>query len=128
MTFMNDPLPESITWKFNLSGKRREFVMTASEMTAGQMMDFTSVSDGEDPLESIHNIVACLMLTGGKYIPYTETCEDVYENMPISIAYPYMLFFSRVGKGLPEAILTYSGKKKRRKKITVGAGITPYTG
>ncbi len=130
MAFMNSPIPENVKWRFTLNGKKYEFIMTADEMTAGQMADFTTVSQEGKPEDSMHKLLACAVLVDGKYQGYTKICNEIYEHMPISIALPYYLFFYEVGKRLPEGILTYLGKKRKRRKkrTTAGAGTTPLNG
>ena len=128
LIFLNELPDKKITPYFERKKKKYKACIITSDMKAGQFIDFSHCGQGcatnELPYH-MHELIGAMCLTeiDGKYIyqGYDKTSEDFLE-MPISIAYPFYLFFCNVLTNLQSPILDYSRKMaekqmKETKKI-----------
>lgn len=128
LSFLNELPSEKITPYFELKKKKYKACIIFSDMKAGQFIDFSYCGQGctTDELPyHMHELLAAMCLTkiDGKYVyeGYDKTSEDFLE-IPISIAYPFYLFFCNVLTNLQNPILDFSRKMaekqmKEMKKI-----------
>lgn len=136
LAFLSEPIPEGkLASTFKLKGKVYKAALLHSDMKGGQFMDFSHAGKGCTPEElpyHMHELIASMCQTRidnpkvnwfkrvtatWKYEGYDKTAED-FLDMPMTLAYPYYVFFCNVLTNLQEPILEYSQKqiKKTLKK------------
>lgn len=123
-------LPEEkrLAHTFKLKGKTYKAVLLSSGMESGQFMDFTHAGKGCTPEElpyHMHELIAAMCHTRKgnwlrrtwEYEGYSNTAED-FLDMPMTLAYPYYVFFCEVLTNLQQPMLDYSRKvvKKNLRK------------
>ena len=103
-----DTLPaEKLKPCFYMKGKMYDLNLDITKLNGGQVIDLQHFINkgGDNPITQAHNIIACLisrrkwLLIKGKYQStlHAEIAELVHQNLSMDIAYPYLLFFSKVG-------------------------------
>lgn len=146
LQFLSDPIPEGkLAHTFKLKGKVFKASILTSGMEAGQFIDFSHVGKGcsaEELPYHMHELIAAMcmtrvdshkanwwntskMLDRYVYEGFDKTCNDILD-MPMTLAYPYYVFFCEVLKKLQTPILEFSQKQtkknlKKMKKILVSA-------
>lgn len=132
LAFLSEQIPENkLAHTFKLKGKMYKAAIITSGMEAGQFMDFSHAGKGCTPEElpyHMHELIAAMCLTRinnpkanwwniatsrWEYEGYDKTCED-FLDMPMTMAYPYYVFFCEVLKNLQQPILEYSRKEIKR--------------
>jgi len=110
------PLRLSKGFRFLIKGRRFEITLNATELTGGQYIDLmTFLKDTEATNQNIHNILA--VLAAPLKLGFIKTKYDgkdhekraafFYENMPVSIAYPILVFFCNLSEHLTVAMQAY---------------------
>lgn len=116
----NLPTDERLSVTFKLKDKEYKAILINAEMDAGQFIDFSHAGkecSSEELPYHMHELIACMCKqktdNGWEYKAYTETSEDFLE-MPMSIAYPYYVFFCKVLINLQKPIQEYSLKNLKK--------------
>lgn len=132
LDFLQELPDEKVAAQFILKEKKYRACILTEDMKAGQFIDFSNAGKGcpgEELPYHMHELIACMCQlrteSGWEYIPYDKTMED-FLDMPMSIAYPYFVFFCNVLINLQQPILDYFLKtakeeKEKAEKILVSA-------
>jgi hypothetical protein len=122
--------------RFKLGGVTYRIVSNPATLSAGEYATIQKIA-ADGLIENLHLIIACLMIEQRRgWFRWHDVRHDkttaaekfsaraklVREQMPVSRAYPYALFFSALLPKLLETSLTFFQKqeKKLRKQITTG--------
>lgn len=129
LRFMEVLPKEKIQSAFYLKGQMYDVVLDMTKLTGAQVVDIQHFFEkGKDnPITQSHNLLACLcrrrnwMLLPGKYDGkrQSEVAEDIFLHLTMDIAYPILLFFSKVGAVLLPDIQNYLifRVEKMRKRV-----------
>lgn len=127
LDFLKEMPSDKVALSFICNGSRYKACLTMDEMTAGQFMNFSTLLKDLKPEDYIYNIAEllgcfCIKRTYQiqypfikyEYTGYKETAEVLKKHLPISVAYPYFVFFCNViQKSLP-AIQSYLEKEVKK--------------
>src|SRR3990167_5820198 len=115
-------LPESkLQHTFSINNNSYKAALLTSDMTAGQFIDFSHIGQNctqDELVYHMRELIACMCkIKKGRwynsfwdYEGYDKT-SDCFLELPMSIAYPYYVFFCNVLKNLQLPILDYSQNK-----------------
>lgn len=131
LSFLSELPSERLPLSFTLDGTKYKAMIFHNEMTAAQFIDYCSVckATGEDLIYSMHKLLACFCVPRTRRLPaeykydgYTEQAEIFYNKMPVSMAYPFYVFFCKVAENLLPVMEDYFRNKtlknlKEAKKI-----------
>lgn len=109
------PDGKPLTVSFALGGKRFKPILVSSDMTATQFIDFSSIGKNvkpEDLIYEMHKLIAVMCQTRkikGKHPFIFYEYEgaknfDLFLKLPMSIAYPFYVFFCNVSMNLQTPI------------------------
>ena len=110
------PIKSSKRIRFFIKGKRFEIKLNATELTGGQYIDLmTFLKEPEATNQNIHSIIAVLTqplkwgLFRTKYDGKDHAARAAlfYENIPVSVAYPILVFFCNLSEHLTVAMQAY---------------------
>ena len=121
VSFMNSldlirPLKNARQVRFCIRGRWFRINLNALKLTGGQYIDLmTFLKDNENPISNIHRILAVIAtplkwgLIPVKYDgkDHQERASFLLENMPMSIAYPVLVFFCNLSQHLTAAMKDY---------------------
>jgi len=125
-----EPLKNSKNFRFCIKGKWFKIKLNASDLTGGQYIDLmTFLKENENPVSNIHNILAVIatpLKWGLMPIKYdgkdhAERSSFLYEYMPMSIAYPILVFFCNLSQHLTTAMQDYLKTETTRKMNLIQA-------
>lgn len=112
-----EPKPEMPAEKITLSGKKFNVSLYPAKWTAGQYLDYTSVT-GVDTDRKLAKIIACFCIPEGhKYgddYDFDDVIKVIYKNMSIEQALGYASFFQLQLTAFERALVSYSVKKQER--------------
>lgn len=127
---------ERLPLEFKLKGRKFKAIIFQHEMTAAQFIDYSSVcktvTTNDALVYEMHNLLGCFCVEGKRklfnykyeYQGYNKLGEFFYDNMPLSIAYPFFVFFCNVWLNLLPPMQDYFQQQalmnlqKARNKIT----------
>jgi len=127
-----EPLQSAKNFRFFIKGKRFEIKLNATELTGGQYIDLmTFLKDTEATNQNIHNILAVIAspLKFGFFKTryhgkdHLTRAAFFYENMPLSIAYPILVFFCNLSEHLTIAMQTYLKTETTQKMELIRHGM-----
>lgn len=143
-------LPDTkVALSFKCKGKTYKACLLMEDLTGGQFMDFSNILKGTKPEDYVYRMTdligaMCIEREFGlfydkgrvsiyryKYQGYAANSE-VFKDLPISIAYPYYVFFCKVmGASFPyiqdylsKKLLKLTKKMNRDKKDSASTGAT----
>jgi hypothetical protein len=111
-----------------LKGKRFRLLLNVSVLTGGQYIDLmTFLKNPEAINQNIHNVLAVIAsplklgLFKTKYDgkKQAERAKFFHDNMPVSIAYPILVFFCNLSSHLTPAIAAYLNRDTMEKMSMV---------
>ena len=125
LAFLSELPSERLPLEFTLDGKKYKAMIFQHEMTASQFIDYCAVckDGGDDLIYSMHKLLACFCVPKGeKYNGYIDNAEVFYNKMPVTMAYPFFVFFCKVAENLLPAMEDYFRHKalknlKKAKKL-----------
>ena len=132
MAFLSELPSEKITPQFKLKGNYYKAILLTKQMQAGQFIDFSSVGkdcQADELVYHMHELLACMCLKRGEFNWGKFSFEYVYEGydsisddfleLPMSIAYPFYVFFCNVLINSQKPIQDYflNKAKKEIKKV-----------
>lgn len=129
LSWMQELPSSKIPLFFKFKGSRYQATIITQEMTAGQFIDFTTVCNNvkkEELVYQMASLIACMvkrkkLMWKLPFVKYEYEGYDKYnfEDLPMSIAYPYFVFFCNVLTNLLPAMENYSKSiiKKQMKEI-----------
>jgi len=91
----SEPIKDKIVDRYESQGIMYVAQRDISKISAGQYIDLKTFIEKE-PIKNIHNIMAVLYVPYKKKyneVPVTEIADSFYDTMPITVAYPFALFF-----------------------------------
>ena len=112
--FLSELPEERLPLEFTIDGKKYKAMIFQHDMTAAQFIDYCSVckDSGEELLYSMHKLLACFCVPKGeKYNGYIDTAEIFYNKMPVTMAYPFFVFFCKVAENLLPVMEDYFRKQ-----------------
>ncbi len=135
ISFLNNldlivPLKSSKHLRFCIRGKWFKINLNASDLNGGQYIDLmTFLKENENPLLNIHNVLAVIAtplkwgLIPQKYDgkDHADRASFLYENMPMSIAYPVLVFFCNLSQHLTAAMQDYLKTETTKKMNQIQA-------
>lgn len=103
-------LPKSdLHAQFKCNGATYRPTLVFTDMTAGQFVNFTDILKGvnkEDYIYQMHNLLGAMCVkrewtltppfSKFEYKGYLANSDEFYKHLPVSIAYPYYVFFCKV--------------------------------
>lgn len=125
------PDGKPLTVSFQLEGKRFKSILISSDMTAAQFIDFSSIGKNvkpDDLVYEMHKLIAamcqrrkikgCYPFIFYEYEGFDKNA-DLFLKLPMSIAYPFYVFFCNVSVNLQTPILNSLEKmlKKETKEV-----------
>lgn len=119
-----DPKKRMPQDKITLGGKQYNVRLYPQKWTAGQWLDFTTISKDPSDVKKIARLIACFTVPKGKEYgkdyDFDSVVNDINEFMDIETALGYSGFFQLQFDGFTKALLAYSEKnlKKIRKSIS----------
>lgn len=112
-----EPKPEMPAEKITLGGKKFNVSLYPAKWTAGQYLDYTSVT-GVDTDRKLAKIIACFCIPDGKKYgddyDFDDVIKVIYKNMSIEQALGYAGFFQLQLTALERALVSCSMKKQER--------------
>ena len=126
------PLKSSKRLRFSIKGKRFEIKLNATELTGGQYIDLmTFLKEPDTTNQNIHNILAVLakplkwgfIKTRYHGKDHEKRASFFYENLPISIAYPILVFFCNLSQHLTVAMQDYLKTRTAQKMELIRLGM-----
>ena len=107
-----------------IKGKLFRLTLNATELSGGQYIDLMNfLKDPDATTKNIHNVLAVIALSmkfgliktryDGKN--HATRAKFFYENMPVSIAYPILVFFCNLSVSLTSATADYLKTETRKK-------------
>lgn len=115
--FLLKEIPTKLVTSLEIDGIKYKGTVETKKLTGGQFIDLSEFLKKE-PLQNIHNVMAVLFLPKGEVYgssDFSERADLFYRKMPISVAFPVFVFFSKVLTRLSPFISKET--KKVRKKI-----------
>lgn len=123
--FLSELPTERLPLQFKLGGKRYKALIFQHEMTAAQFIDYSSVcrqaQSPEDLVYQMHKLLGCFCIPGKRkfwlapytyiYDGYDKEAELFYKRMPMTIAYPFYIFFCNVWLSLLPPMEDYFRKE-----------------
>lgn len=117
LKFMEKLPKEKIQSAFYVKGQMYDVCLDMTKLTGAQVVDIQHFFEKgkENPITQAHNLLACLcrkrkwLLLPGKYDGkgHSEVASAIFLNLTMDIAYPILLFFSKVGNSLLPDIQNY---------------------
>lgn len=106
-----------------LGGKQYDLYLYPQKWSAGQWLDYTTISKDESEIMKMSRLIACFTVPKGKQYgkdyDFDTVVKAIDENMDIETALGLSGFFQLQFGAFTKALLAYSGKKvKRIKRLT----------
>ena len=103
-----------------LGGKQYDLYLYPQKWSAGQWLDYTTISKDESDIKKMSRLIACFTVPKGKQYcqdyDFDSVVKAVDENMDIETALGLSGFFQLLFDGFTKALLAYSGKKVKKFK------------
>ena len=103
-----------------MGGKQYDLYLYPQKWSAGQWLDYTTISKDESDIKKMSRLIACFTVPKGKQYcqdyDFDSVVKAVDENMDIETALGLSGFFQLLFDGFTKALLAYSGKKVKRFK------------
>lgn len=100
-----------------LNGKEYKVCLYPAKWTAAQYLDYTAVLQG-GAQKKMAKLIACFTIPSGKKYgedyDFDKVVDEIYHNMPITVALGYAGFFQLQLSSFAKALTAYSMKRKKR--------------
>ena len=103
--------------KYNTPNGKYTVSLYPQKWTAAQYLDYNTVLAGEDK-KKLARIIACFTVPEGKKYgegyDFESVVNDIYENMPVTVAMGYAGFFQLLLTSFTRALSAYSDRRKKK--------------
>lgn len=118
LSFMTkEPRKKMPVEKYTLNGKKYIMSLYPAKWTAAQYLDYNAVLGG-GPQKKMAKCVACFMVPEGKKYgegyDFDRLVDEIYENMPITVAMGFSSFFQLQLQAYVGALRAYTERKKKK--------------
>ncbi len=110
LTFLSDVnMSDKIIYSFEIDGKQFDLNLNIESVKTSDYIDITSYY--KDSIANIHKIMSCLCKSK-EGLSKNEMAQLFYDKMPITIAYPAVVFFCKLSSNFTKATLSFLESKR----------------
>lgn len=118
-----DPKKRMPSEKITLAGKQYDLYLYPQKWSAGQWLDYTTISKDESEIRKMSRLIACFTVPKGKQYgkdyDFDEVVNVIDENMDIETALGLSGFFQLQFDAFTKALLDYSAKKMKKARKSI---------
>lgn len=113
-----DPKKRMPSEHFSLAGKQYDLYLYPQKWSAGQWLDYTTISKDESEVKKIARLIACFTVPKGKEYckgyDFDDVVNTIDENMDIETALGLSGFFQLQFGAFTKALVDYSTRKLKK--------------